>query len=183
MGATTLDTIVDSWKTPSRVADITKTGRRALSSDAQHFYLYSAGPPGPEGWSKCWHDIDEGVPASEKHLLLGGEMSMWTDHYCYVSACGADNGSLPGAHQLFKPAHDAEFGRSVGGMLWPRGYVAAASFWGYDSTANASGDEFAAAIWRLNDQLAARGSWVCPTNCSCDELTACGKPYLSNKTR
>ena len=50
-------------------------------------------------------------------------------------------------------------------------------------TANASGDEFAATIWRLNDQLAARGSWVCPTNCSCDELTACGKPYLNNKTR
>ena len=37
---------------------------------------------GAAGWSKCWYDIGTGVPAGQKSLLLGGEMSMWSDTYC-----------------------------------------------------------------------------------------------------
>ena len=33
-------------------------------------------------------------------------------------------------------------------------------------------------MWMLNDQIAARGLHTCPTNCTCDQLTACGEPYL-----
>jgi hypothetical protein len=34
---------------------------------------------GPTGWARTWYDISTGVPASQRSLLLGGEMSMWTD--------------------------------------------------------------------------------------------------------
>ena len=63
--------------------------------------------------------------------------------------------------------------------VWPRGFVGAAAFWNYNSTANPASSSFVSAIWRLNDQLRARGSFTCPTNCSCDQLTACGKPYFT----
>jgi hypothetical protein len=43
-----------------------------------------AGPAGPAGWDMCWYDISTGVPTSQLSLLYGGEMSMWTDTYCYV---------------------------------------------------------------------------------------------------
>lgn len=36
------------------------------------------------------------------------------------------------------------------------------------------------AIWELNDELTARGAYVCPTNCSCDQLSACGQPYIKS---
>ena len=64
-------------------------------------------------------------------------------------------------------------------MIWPRGFVAAASFWNYNSSADPRSATFVQSIYALNDQLQARGSLVCPTNCSCDYLTACGKPYVN----
>ena len=57
-------------------------------------------------------------------------------------------------------------------------YVGAGAFWNYDATTDPSAPSFVASIWKLNTQLAARGASVCPTNCSCDQMTACGKPYL-----
>ena len=36
-----------------------------------------------------------------------------------------------------------------------------------------------AAIWATNDYVAGKGGLVCPTNCSCDQLTACGNPYIT----
>jgi hypothetical protein len=35
-----------------------------------------------------------------------------------------------------------------------------------------------AGVWALNDKLRSRGAFVCPTDCSCDQLTACGIPYI-----
>ncbi len=32
-------------------------------------------------------------------------------------------------HRLFDPKFDRQFSRSVGGMIWPRGFVGAAAFW------------------------------------------------------
>jgi hypothetical protein len=63
-------------------------------------------------------------------------------------------------------------------MVWPRGYVAAASFWNYNSSADPKSQAFVNAIYALNDDLEKRGSYVCPSNCSCDQLTACGTPYI-----
>lgn len=124
-----------------------------------------------------YYDIANGVPANETHLLLGGEMSMWTDTYCYTGQCGARSGTPVGS-PLFPPKRDAEFGQSVGGMIWPRGFVGAAAFWNFNASTDPSSESFVRAIWRLNDQLARRGSLTCPSHCSCDQLTACGKPYI-----
>jgi hypothetical protein len=148
-----------------------------VESASGHFYFTAPGPGGPKGWSRCWYDIAPNVPAAEKPLLLGGEVSMWSDSYCYTGQCGASGGTPVGA-KLFPPAMDAEFGRSIGGMIWPRGFVAAAAFWNFDASSDPSSAPFAAAIWELNDKLAAAGSLTCPSNCSCDQLTACGQPYI-----
>lgn len=52
------------------------------------------------------------------------------------------------------------------------------SFWNYNSSADPSSDSFVNAIWEANDKIAAAGGLVCPSKCSCDLLSACGKPYL-----
>ena len=169
---------------------------------------------GPTGWARTWYDISTGVPASQRSLLLGGEMSMWTDtcapamhqdntrhatcntrhatcnmrhlsvffriyrRFPHLSVplfaneavplfagtatlCSAARTPVrrPSAHHcsrrsgaethrnrcllharrcmhalcralLLTPVErDADFGLSIGGMIWPRGYVAAAAFW------------------------------------------------------
>ena len=127
-----------------------------------------------------YNDIGASVPAGEKHLLLGGQMSMWTDTYCAVRECGAmpAYGKVEKGAALYNRSVDQAYGRSLGGMLWPRGFVGAAAFWHWNSSVDAASDSFAAGVWAINDKLAARGLLVCPTNCSCDQMTACGKPYL-----
>jgi hypothetical protein len=66
-------------------------------------------------------------------------------------------------------------------MIWPRGFVGAAALWNYNASSSASSPEFVDAIWTMNDKMIAAGSESCPTNCSCDQLTACGKPYLKKQ--
>ena len=56
-------------------------------------------------------------------------------------------------HELFDPKNDKEFGESIGGMIWPRGYVGAAAYWNYDASVNVASAEFTKKIWDLNDQL------------------------------
>eukprot|EP00043_Microstomoeca_roanoka_P019202 m.213437 g.213437 ORF g.213437 m.213437 type:complete len:643 (+) comp16955_c0_seq1:187-2115(+) len=177
-GAATNATIIDAWSHYSP-GQITATGRRAIESASSHFYFTTPAPGGPQGWSNCWYDISQGVPSSQMSLLLGGEMSMWSDNYCYIAQCGAFGSSnVPAGAVLYDPAHDAEFSQSIGGMIWPRGFVGAAAFWNFNSSVDPTSAEFVSSIWALNDQLSQRGSYTCPTNCSCDYLTACGKPYL-----
>ena len=157
------------------------------------------------------YDIGTGVPAAQKKLLLGGEMSMWSDTYCYIEQCGSHVGKPPVGHELFDPKNDKEFGESIGGMIWPRGYVGAAAYWNYDASVNVASAEFTKKIWDLNDQLVRgltalflyleywwrlgsdlsclsrahaqikRGSLTCPSKCACNQLTACGKPYLKSQ--
>lgn len=177
-GAATNGTIVDAWSRHS-ASEVTATGRRAIESKSGAFYFTRAAPGGPEGWSKCWYDIASGVPSDERSLLLGGEMSMWTDTYCVTNQCGASGGGAPVGSALFSPDHDDAFAKSIGGMIWPRGYVGAAAFWNFNSSADPSSSDFVAGVWAQNDRLAARGAFVCPTNCSCDQLSACGTPYLA----
>ena len=103
----------------------------------------------------------------------------WTDTYCFEKQCGAFGpGQVPVGHALFSPKRDSEFAKSLGGMIWPRGYVAAAAFWNFNSTTDPASDAFVSSIWKLNDYLVSKGGLVCPTNCSCDQISACGKPYI-----
>ena len=77
-GAATPETIVDAWSrhTP---AEIIATGRHAVESHG--FYFTEAAPGGAAGWHGLWRDIGSGVPAAHRSMLLGGEMSQWTDTY------------------------------------------------------------------------------------------------------
>ena len=180
-GAATMDTIVNAWARHT-ASEIVATGRRAVESKDSAFYFTEAAPMGAKGWAKCWYDISTGIPKANKTqlaLLLGGEMSMWSDTYCYTSQCGAFPGRpTPVGAPLFPPSMDAEFGQSIGGMIWPRGYVAAAAFWNYDASVDPSSAAFVKGIWAQNDRLAKGGALVCPSICACDLLSACGKPYI-----
>jgi len=178
-GAAQPNSIVDAWSHHT-AGQITATGRKAIESAHHHFYFTSPGAQGPAGWAKCWYNISSTVAAGQGDLLLGGEISMWSDTYCYINEC-KDPNRKPVAAQLFAPEYDTEFGQSIGGMIWPRGYVAAGAFWNYNSTADPSSDAFTKSIYSLNDQLIARGSMACPSNCSCDQLTACKKPYIKSR--
>ncbi len=125
-----------------------------------------------------YFDVSTGVPASQTPLILGGEVSQWSDTYCFEQQCGASNGPTPVGAALFPPSADAAFSASIGGMLWPRALVAATAFYNFNASVSPFDPAFVAAVFALNDALAARGSLVCPSNCSCDQLTACGVPYL-----
>ena len=177
-GAATPSTIVNAW-TRHTAAEVTATGRRAVESHSAYWYFTQAAPGGAAGWAKCWHDAGENVPAAQRHLVLGGEMSMWTDTYTAPRQCGAfgPGAAEPGA-ALFPPARDAAFGKSLGGMIWPRGFVGAAAFWNYNASVDPSADDFVDAIWKTNDALRARGSLTCPSKCDCDQVSACGTPYV-----
>ena len=177
--AATSDTIVNAWARHN-ASEIVSTGRKAVESKDAWFYFTDAAKGGPDGWTPCWNDIGYGIPEKEKHLLLGGEISMWSDTYCYIDQCGAfgPNEPVPVGSALFDPKYDAEFGQSIGGMIWPRGFVAANAFWHYNATISASSADFVASVWKMNDEIAGRGLSTCPTKCSCDQLTACGKPYI-----
>ena len=84
---------------------------------------------------------------------------------------------------LFDRAHDAAFAASYGGMIWPRGFVGAAALWNWNASADPTSPAFVDAIWATNNALARRGALTCPSNCSCDQLSACGVPYLKNTTK
>lgn len=181
-GAAPKHAIIQAWGgyTPP---NITAKGRYAINSVSHHLYTGDAvgpGRPGPPwiGWARSHYDISVGVPANERKLLLGGEMAFWTDAYCPTLQCGAFGGPPQPARAMFPPSADGTFGKSVGGILWPWAYVGAGSLWNYNATVDPTSPGFVAVIYKLNDQLAARGSTVCPSHCNCTELSACGKPYV-----
>ena len=56
--------------------------------------------------------------------------------------------------------------------------MAAAAFWNFDVPQDPSSPiAFVNEMLKLNDRLASKGSLVCKTNCSCDQLSECGVPY------
>lgn len=173
--------IINTWSRHT-AKEVTATRRKCVENKEDHFYFTRAAPGGPKGWSKCWYNIATGVPESERSLLLGGEVSMWSDTYLETNQCGASSGGAQVGGALFPPSKDKEFSKSIGGMMWPRGFVAAQAFWHYDASQDPASDDFVANIWAINDKVAAKGGLVCPTNCSCDQLTACGTPYISGSS-
>jgi hypothetical protein len=63
-------------------------------------------------------------------------------------------------------------------MLFPRGIVAASAFWGFNASVDSQDPAFVAAVWAVNDQIAAAGGVTCPSRCECDQLNQCGKPLV-----
>ena len=49
-------------------------------------------------------------------MLLGGEMPMWTDEYCYRSQCIHDKATTAG-WMYYGPKYDAQFMESVSSLV------------------------------------------------------------------
>ena len=80
---------------------------------------------------------------------------MWSDTYCYIDQCGAfgPNEPVPVGSALFDPKYDAEFGQSIGGMIWPR-ICSCKCILHYNATISASSADFVASVWKMNDEIA-----------------------------
>ena len=50
-------------------------------------------------------------------LVLGGEMAMWTDDYCFVDQCFLYKRGQPDAWWMFGPVSDSQFTESVSGIV------------------------------------------------------------------
>jgi len=182
-GATSPKTIVQAWESPNASTLAWDHGRRSIEASPFRFYLSSKGSfPGVKGVTAAWCDLWEGREgargnASATSLLLGGEVAMWTDAYCYINDC-VRPGDGPGhASVLWNRTRDEAFGRSVGGMLWPRGFLAAGSFWNYRP--ELSKEAVAESVMKVHTTMVAkRGGVVCPVGCQCDNLHSCGVPYV-----
>jgi len=101
-------------------------------------------------------------------MLLGGEVSLWTDDYVFPAECNAFSGRVPANGSAFYArSQDDAFAKSIGGMLWPRGFVAAGAFYRYNADLNVSSDAFAEKIGTLTELINARGGDACGPGCRC----------------
>jgi len=50
-------------------------------------------------------------------MLLGGEMSMWTDNYCRSHECLDDGQTPPVASWMYDKKYNDVFMQSIGGMV------------------------------------------------------------------
>ena len=141
-----------------------------------------AGCKGSKGWDMCWNNPGGSNSTSGKSSsngkVLGGEISMWTDDYIQRE-CGAHGSKLglANASCFYSRKMDVGFQNSIGGLIWPRGIVAAGAFYNFNATLNASSVEFIQRIHQMNDMLAKRGSYVCQSNQVCSYVSEGEKYY------
>eukprot|EP00729_Bicosta_minor_P011596 gene11596-22205_t len=171
------DTILGTWATVYGMPElVTSRGYGCVAST----YMYLNHIDGDAGsYTQYWRDIapDVSTPAEKKNML-GGEVSMWTDDYCYKYQCGsAPSGPIPTAAAFYGPAADKQFAASIAGVLFPRTSVGAGSLWSFDSSVSSTGRPFLEGMSAQNARMLERGLDSCPNNCTCDLLTRCGKPY------
>ena len=53
----------------------------------------------------------------EQTMVLGGEMAMWTDGYCFVDQCFLYNRTKPQAWWMYGAESDSQFTESVSGIV------------------------------------------------------------------
>ena len=53
----------------------------------------------------------------EMTFVLGGEMALWTDDYCFVGQCFLYSRGKPDAWWMFGPESDSQFTESVSGIV------------------------------------------------------------------
>jgi hypothetical protein len=131
-------------------------------------------------YTNFWFDIARDFDQAQLELMLGGEVAMWTDNYCYIFECIGDGQPDPVAAVMYNSTYDAQFAKSVSGIMWPRAYVGAAVFWNYLTDLDPYDINFLNGWLAFNDVMISRGVAACPSGCYCDELTACGTPYIQS---
>ena len=166
-------TVVNAWSRYS-AADVVKAGYRAIESAAGHFYLNHVSTP----YQGMWRDVAAGLSGADVAMVLGGEVSMWTDDTCIVEQCGAFGSSTPVGSHLFPPAMDVPFSVAMQGIVWPRAAVAFGSFWGFDSSVNVTSEAFTDRYRLVGDRLQDRSVQSCPDSCSCDYTQRCGQSFV-----
>ena len=173
--AATQRTILDTWATVYGMPDVvTDAGFQCVAST----YMYLNHVSGPVGaYTMYWRDIAPNVTDADKKKMLGGEVSMWGDDYCWSNQCGASPGPTPQAASMYSPESDAAFAASIAGVMFPRAAVGAGSLWNWIAGLDASSAAFLELMHVHNSRMMARGLDTCPNECACDVLTRCGKPY------
>jgi hypothetical protein len=103
--------------------------------------------------------------ATQRALLLGGEVSMWQD--AYVGSC------------LFGNQQDANFSQSASHCIWPRTAIFAGTVWG--GHRNISDGFFERTFSAVTNRLAERNVDSCPcanlTSNGCSQMGFCGAGY------
>ncbi|GMI46994.1 hypothetical protein TrCOL_g11123 [Triparma columacea] len=170
------EAVINAWNAGPRPSNITSDGFDAIESMSANFYLNNK-----PSWSDVWFDIgNEGVGGGDDEnvpQLRGGEVSMWTDNYCYVLQCGSvnDYDTKPVGAALYPPSMDKEFAASFQGMVWPKAAIAGGAFWNFVELEE---EELVERIQKFTTRLGEEGIDACPNGCDCDELTRCGESYI-----
>ena len=195
------NTAINAWQgtplykctgvTCGSAANITARDHQVIVSNSSVYYLGW----NPISFDEIYIDIAEGIPPAQRYLLLGGEVSVWTDHYTaptFGKQCGVDSGPQTNqAKALFPRSEDAAFAQSALGVTFPGAVIAADSWWRFDASllgkkAQAS-SAYRKRLAKINARLIAAGVDSCPTECmwkphagaGCNETHRCGKPYLA----
>ena len=184
-------TIVNTWHGDFLAADAARAGYRSVELTG----MYEDHPdPATGSYTNLWQyypNVDGNLTLdADKARVLGGEVSMWTNHYCAAGQCEPtpDGTERPCAWWLSGDTHnatlDAEFARSVVATVFPKAAVTAGALWRYEP--GLSDADLAAAVTAHAERLAARGIAVCPfltdERCAaigCHESSHCGVPYTS----
>ncbi len=164
---------INAWNAGPRPKDIEAAGFDAIESMSGNFYLNNN-----PSFDSIWFDISIDDNPDANNYLRGGEVSMWTDDYCYELQCGAygSNNEKPVGAQLYPPSMDKEFAQSFNGMVWPKAAIGAGAFWNFVEDARDNLEEY---VEEINSVMIERGMDTCPSNCNCDYLDRCGKPYIN----
>lgn len=181
--------VVNGWQRHF-ATEVINNGYDSIESYGGNFYLNHVDYV--ENWVNLtnMHKTDDKIVGNEnennvnagKARIYGGEMSMWTDNYLYLSQCGVYTGK-PVAWELYNPEYNKQFVESVFSVIFPRGIKAAGSLYRFDSHLYEMSEKYKTYIRYENDRLRERGIETCPNECSCDELTKCGKKYLDNVSK
>ena len=182
-GAATPSTVIQAWRSPNASSLAALGAFAAIESSPYRFYLSGGGFScttkrcNTKQWVDLWQNSNLSEADPRRKLLLGGSVAMWTDQYCYINDCVRPGDGHAAPAVMWNRTKDKQFGLSVSGMIWPRGHLAAGSFWNWVPGLNITTLN-ATVLSRHNSMIMARGGLVCPTGCGCTPLAACGVNYV-----
>lgn len=173
-----------------------RAGFDAVESAQGHFYIQE-----PIAYSRLWfdianattaqqHDEDSKPPSVPPGKVIGGEVSLWGDPWCFNGLNCTRNDQLiqppREAGWMYYEKFDAQFEESLWAMLLPRSVVGAASFWRFEHDISADDPHFIARYHlhakRLGQRFNATRGGGCPIGCKCSAAKKCGVAYSNSST-